>query len=128
VSRPSWAVAPAVAVDAAPVRPPATLVAAVVGMAGLVASEVVHVAGRDDLRPVVKVVLIGGIALQVPCGALALRRSPTAAMLLLLCAVSALVAAAASGAVLFAVGAAVVLALLARSLRWFPSVEPWSSR
>jgi hypothetical protein len=109
-------------------RPPATLVAAAVGMAGLVASEIVHVVGRDDLRPVVKVALVGGIALQVPCGALALRRSPTAAMLLLLCAVSALVAAAASGAVLFAVGAAVVLALLARSLRWFPSVEPWSSR
>ena len=127
--RPSWAggatapTAPAVTTE----RPPLTLVAAAVLAVGLAVAEAVHVAGRDDLRPGLRGLLVAGIALQVPCAALVLRRSSTAAMVLLLCAVSAFVGAVAAGAVLAAGGAVALLVLLSVSLRWFPTAEPWSS-
>ena len=87
----------------------------------LAVAEAVHVAGRDDLRAGLRVGLVVGIALQIPCAALALRRSSTGVMVLLLCAVTAFVAALATGAVLAAVAAAAVLVLVSLSLRWFPT-------
>jgi hypothetical protein len=126
VTGPSWAVAPA-ASDVHRPRPPVALVVAMALLVALAVGEAVFVAGRDDVEPALRVVLVLGIALQVPCALLALRRSPTAAMLSLLCALTALVAALAGGEVLPAVAAVVVLALVARSLRWFPSAEPWAS-
>ncbi len=108
-------------------RAPAALVAAVVGMVGLAGYEVVHVAGRDDLLPAMRGFLLVVLALQVPVALLALRRSTAAAMLLLLCAVTALVASVAGGLgttrAYPAVAAAAVVALLGRSLRWFPTYE-----
>ena len=128
--RPTWAAGTAAATPTrAPVheRPPATLAAAALLAVVLAVAEAVHVAGRDDLRTGLRVALVAGIALQVPCAVLLLRRSSTAAMVLLLCAVRVFVGAIASGSLLAAVGAAVLLVLLALSLRWFPTAEPWSS-
>jgi hypothetical protein len=71
--------------------------------------------------------LVIGIALQLPCAVLALRRSSTAVMILLLCAVMAFVAALAGGALAPAAVALVVLVLTGVSLRWFPTAEPWRS-
>ena len=127
MSGPSWAAAtPATAPSVDRGRPPLTLVAAMVLLVALAVGEAVHVTGRDDLRPAFRVVLVAGIALQLPCAAFALRRSPVAVMLALLCALSALVAALTGGDVVPAVAAVVVIVLVARSLRWFPSAEPWS--
>lgn len=108
-------------------RAPLALVVAAVGVVVLAAAEAVYVAGRDDLRPAMRVVLVAGIALQVPCAALALRRSPTAAMALLLCGITAVVAGLAGAAIGLAVVGATVVVLVARSLRWFPEAHPWSS-
>ena len=96
-------------------------------LVALAVGEAVFVVGRQELEPALRVVLVIGIGLQVPCAVLALRRSPAAVMLALLCALTALVAALAGGDVVPAVAAVVVIALVARSLRWFPSAEPWAS-
>ena len=130
--RPSWAAGPAVSAPAhstsdSGVRPPLTLVIGMVIVAVLAVAEAVHVAGRDDLRAALRVGLVIGVAFQIPCAALALRRSSTAVMVLLLCAITAFVAAVANGAVLAAVGAVAVIVLVSLSLRWFPTAEPWSS-
>ena len=129
MSRPSWAAAAVTPpVEAAPrERPPAALVVAMLLVVGLVATEVVHVAGRDELRPAVRGMLIFGIALQLPCVLFTLRRSSAAVMVLLLCAVTAFLASIAGGDVVPALGAVAVVVLVARSLRWFPTAEPWSS-
>lgn len=126
--KPSWALEPephrAGAGDRP--RPPGTLVAAAAGALALTVLEALAVAGRDDLRPAMRGVLVALVALQVPWAVLALRRSAPAAMVLLLCGLTAVVAGlAGAGAALGLVGAAVVV-LVARSLRWFPSVEPWA--
>jgi hypothetical protein len=128
--RPSWAgpAAPApVAASAEAARPPATLVAAVVGAVGLAVAEGVYVAGRDELRPAMRVFLLVVVALQLPLAVLTLRRSSAGAMLLLLCSVTALVASLAGGLgpgrAAAAVASAVVLVLLARSLPWFPDYK-----
>lgn len=126
---PSWAAPGGAArrVTPGPGRPPATLVAAVAGVVALAAVETVQVAGRDDLRAPLRAVLVAGIALQVPCAALALRRSSAAVMVLLLCGVTALIASVAAGELLAALAAGAVLVLIGSSLRWFPTAEPWSS-
>jgi hypothetical protein len=126
-SRPSWAAAVDRAPHPGPGRPPVTLVAAAGGTVVLAAAEAVHVAGREDLRPALRAALVVGIALQVPFAWLALRRSPAAAMVLLLCAVTAVAASLAAGSVAGSLLAAAVLVLLALSLRWFPTSEPWAS-
>jgi hypothetical protein len=108
-------------------RPPLTLVIGMLLVVGLAVAEAVHVAGRDDLRTPVRVMLVFGIGLQLPFAALALRRSSAAVMVLLLCAVTALGASIAGGHVVPAVAAFGVLVLVAVSLRWFPTAEPWSS-
>ena len=128
--RPSWAAAPSTPAPA-PAResrrPPATLVVAMVLVVALALAEAVHVAGRDDLRTPVRGMLVFGIGLQLPFAALALRRSSAAVRVLLLCAVTALGGSIAGGHVLPAVAAFGVLVLVALSLRWFPTAEPWSS-
>ena len=125
--RPSWAAA-APAVEATPrERPPVPLVIAMALVVGLAVAEAVHVAGRDDLRTAVRVMLVVGISLQLPCAVFALRRSSAAVMVLLLCAVTALLASVAGGDVVPAVTALAVVVLVGVSLRWFPTVEPWSS-
>lgn len=130
--RPTWAgpadgpFAPPAA-RAATGRPPARLVAAAIAVVAVAAGQVAQVVGRDDLGGGVRAVLLLGLALQAPLAALALRRSPVAAMALLLYGVGGLVAALAAGDAALAVGAGVVLVLLAWSLPSFPSVEPWSS-
>ena len=131
---PSWAAATPARSAAAPAgaavgrgRPPATLVVAMVLLVALAVGEAVYVVGRDDLEPALQVVLVAGIALQLPCALFALRRSPVAVMLALLCALTALVAALAGGDAVPAVAAVIVIVLVARSLRWFPSAEPWAS-
>jgi CDP-diglyceride synthetase len=126
VTGPSWAMAPAASGIDRP-RPPLTLVVAMALLVALAVGEAMFAAGRDDVEPALRVVLVLGIALQLPCALFALRRSPVAAMLALLCALTALVAALAGGDVVPALAAIVVLALVARSLRWFPSAEPWAS-
>jgi len=127
--RPSWA-GPGPTPSATPVdgaRPPATVIAAVLGAVGLAVAEGVHVAGRDELRPAMRVFLVVVVSLQLPVAVLTLRRSSTGAMLLLLCAVTALVASLAGGLgsarAVAAAASTLVLALLARSLRWFPGYE-----
>lgn len=131
--KPSWALEPGprragrAGVAGDRLRPPGTLVAAAVGAVALTVLEALAVAGRDDLRPAMRGVLVALVALQVAWAGLALRRSAPAAMVLLLCGLTAVVAGlAGAGAALGLVGAAVVV-LVARSLRWFPSVEPWAS-
>lgn len=107
--------------------PPASLVAAVVGMVGLAVAEAVHVLGRDDLLPAMRGFLLVVIGGQVVAAALALRRSSAAVMLLLLCATTALVASLAGGlgtaGAAGAIASLLVLVLLARSLRWFPGYQ-----
>ena len=129
MSRPTWAsAAGSPAVEATPrERPPATLVVAMALAVGLAVAEAVHVAGRDDLRPALRGALVFGIALQLPCAVFALLRSSAAVMVLLLCAVTAFLASVAGGDVVPAVAAVAVVVLVGRSLRWFPTAEPWSS-
>ena len=128
MNKPSWAPAPSTSTSSADrSRPPATLVVAMALLVALAVGEAVFVVGREELEPALRVVLVVGIGLQLPCAALALRRSPAAVMLALLCALTALVAALAGGDVVPAVAAVAVIALVARSLRWFPSAEPWAS-
>jgi hypothetical protein len=90
----------------------------------LAAFEVVHVAGRDDLRPAMRGFLVALALGQVLLAGLTLRRSTAAATVLLLCTATATVALLAGGNVVAAAGAAAVLALLGRSLRWFPTYAP----
>lgn len=132
--RPSWAPRTATEGKSPPKggalafdSPPASLLGAVVGMVGLAVAEAVHVVGRDELLPAMRAFLLVVVAGQVVAAGLALRRSSAAVMVLLLCATTALVASVAgglgsAGAVAAAVSLA-VLALLARSLRWFPGYE-----
>lgn len=127
MSRPSWAAAAPANVDREQVRPPVALVVAMVLLVGLAVGEAVHVAGRDDLRTPVQVMLVFGIGLQLPFAVLALRRSSAAVMVLLLCAVTALGASLAGGDIVPAAVALAVLVLVAVSLRWYPTAEPWSS-
>jgi hypothetical protein len=124
MTTPSWVGAPRPVPRSGASRPPATLVVAVVGVVALAVGEAAHVLTRDDLRVPLQVALVAVIAVQLLAGALALRRSSAAAMLLLLCGVTALVASLATGRVVGAVVAGVVLVLLALSLRWFPTYEP----
>jgi hypothetical protein len=125
--RPTWATPAGASVPSARPRPPATLVAAAAGVVVLAAVEAAYVAGRDDLQPALRAALTLGIALQLPCAWLALRRSSTAAMALLLCSFTALVACITTGRIVAALAAGGVLALLGSSLRWFPTAEPWRS-
>ena len=128
--KPSWAATPARPTTSSVEprsRPPATLVVAMAVLVALAVGEAVFVIGREELEVALRAVLVIGISLQLPCAVLALRRSPAAVMLALLCALAALVAALAGGDVVPAVAAVVVLVLVARSLRWFPSAEPWAS-
>lgn len=108
-------------------RPPATLIAGVAGMGVLVGAEVAQVVGRDDLTVALRVALVVLLATQVVLAALALRRSAPAVMVLLLCAVTAFATALAGGLgdarVVLAAVAVAVVALLGRSLRWFPGYE-----
>lgn len=129
--KPSWAVDQA---GAAPGtrrlgggRPAAVLVAAVVAVVLLAALEALEVAGRDDLRPAVRALLIGIVALQLPLAWLALRRSSAAAMVLLLCGVMAVLTGLAGGGWAIAVAGMLVVVLVASSLRWFPTVDAWPS-
>jgi hypothetical protein len=131
-ARPSWAEPPRPAASpssdrARHGRPPATLVVAGAGAAALAGAGVVHVLGRDDLEPALRVALAGVLALQVALVVLALRGSAAAVMVLLLCVLTMGPAALAGGLggarALLASGAGAVLALLARSLRWFPGYE-----
>ena len=76
--KPSWAASvPAASVDADR-PPPATLVVAMALLVALAVGEAVHVAGRDELKTALRVALVLGIALQLPCAVFALRRSPVA--------------------------------------------------
>lgn len=108
-------------------RPPATLLAGMAGTVVLVTAEVAQVIGRDDLTVALRVALVGLLATQVVLAALALRRSAPAVMVLLLCAASAAATALAGGLgsarVVLAAVAVAVVALLGRSLRWFPGYE-----
>lgn len=128
--RPSWA-APdeSVAIVGRGVRqsPPVALVGAAASVVLLAGLETLEIAGRDDLRPGLRAVLVGMVLLQLPFAWLALRRSPPAAMLLLLCGLSAAVAGVAGAGWPVAVLGVAVVALIGHSLRWFPSVDAWPS-
>jgi hypothetical protein len=128
--RPSWLPpddAGAIGRRVPPSPPPVALVAAAAGVVVLAGLEALEVAGRDDLRPGMRAVLVAVVALQLPWAWLALRRSAAAAMVLLLCGVMALLAGLAGGAWGVAAAGAAVVALVARSLRWFPPVDAWPS-
>jgi hypothetical protein len=104
-------------------RPP---LLALVGLGSLavVVAEAVGVLGRDDLRLVLRVVLAVLLALQLAAVELTLRRSSAAAMVLLLCLGTGVAASLAAGHVAVAALAAVTLALLVKSFRWFPGYQP----
>jgi hypothetical protein len=126
-ARPSWAEVPPPSTPVHHGRPPAALVTAGAGAVVLAGAGVVHVLGRDDLEPALRFALAGMLALQVALVVLALRGSAAAVMVLLLCVLTMGLAALAGGLggarALLAAGAGAVLALLARSLRWFPGYE-----
>ena len=123
MTTPSWVGAERPPVPTA--RPPATLVAAVAVVVALAVAEAVHVIGRDDLRPALRGFLLVVIAAQVPVAAAraaafvgggdgppAVRRSRHWSRRWRPARWSGVVA------------AVVVLVLLARSLRWFPTYAP----
>lgn len=126
---PSWVGPP----SAGPVRPPgrpspvpATLAATVVVTAVLAAGQAAHVAGRDELVVGLRAFLVAVVAFQVVLAVGTARRSPGAALGLLLCQVTTAVASLGGGfgdrRLLFVAGSLLVVVLVVASLRAFPSV------
>ena len=103
-----------------------TLVAVVVLTTALPAAEVVHVVGRDELVAGLRGFLVLVIALQVPLAVATMRRSAGGALTLLACQVTTIVASLTGGfgdlRLALAAGAALVIGLVAASLKGFPSV------
>jgi len=102
--------------------------AAVLGTVLLTVAGVVHVAGREELRPALRAAVASVLALQLALAVVALRGSAAAVMVLLLCVATTVLAALAGGLgdarAVLAAGSGAVLVLLARSLRWFPEHRP----
>lgn len=125
---PSWVVPPAATAtaEAAAGDPIPTRLRAVVAVTlALVALELVHVAGRDDLVVAFRFGLGVVVAVQVALAVLAARRSAAAALGLFVYQATTVLAALAGGfgelRAVLAAGAVVAGMLLASSLHRFPS-------
>lgn len=118
-STPSWATAPGPRRRERP-RPTVALVLAAAGASVVAVGEAVHVAGRDELRPAVRVGLTLVVLGQVGLAALLLRRSAGAAIVLFLCQATAVLA---SPRPAYVAGAIVVAVLLARAVRDIPTPD-----
>lgn len=125
---PSWAASSAPAPKPERARPPITLVAACWLAAAEGAAEVVHLAGRDELTPGLRVFVALIVGAKLPLARAALRLSSVGAMGLFLYEATSLTVAAVGGfdgtiRVVLAVVAFAVGGLLAASLHAFPTPE-----